>query len=386
LRWLKNIGIESMSSRNGGDTGVTGRAVSAIAASGADLTDRQREILRLIVQHYVLTANPVGSRYLTRVAALGLSDATTRNVMADLEYMGYIDHPHTSAGRTPTDKGYRMYVNDLMERERVTDVDRKAVARSFADAVTSEEVLKESSSILAKLSRQLSMVLLPALEEGILERVEIAQLSSNRILVILATSSGRVRTVTLETESTIEQAKLDQLRVLLNERLAGRSFREVKATFWERVSDLSEHEKSVLRLFIDSPDKLFDDPGAERVRISGAKNIFAHPEFQRKNGMMGEEFQSIIELLDNEEVVIHVLEQSGIANPNSNQFGGISIRIGSELEERNMTNYSLVCTKYQLGDQKGIIGLIGPKRMDYGRIAPLVEYVARAMSNVLSAK
>jgi heat-inducible transcriptional repressor len=368
-------------------TGANNGLVGSFSASAAELTDRQREILRLIVQHYVLTANPVGSRYLARVGALGLSDATTRNVMADLEYLGYIDHPHTSAGRTPTDKGYRVYVNDLMSRERVTDAERKAVARSLAEAITSEDVIKESSDILAKLSRQLSMVLLPSLDEGILERVEIAQLSSNRIVIILAASSGRVRTVTLETDSVIGQAKLDQLRVLLNERLAGRSFREVKATFRERVSDLSDHEKSVLRLFIDSPEKLFDDPGAERVKISGAKNIFAHPEFQKKNAMTGEEFQSIIELLDNEEVVIHVLERSG--NPEIGSDGlanKISIRIGSELEEQHMTNYSLVCTKYQLGDQKGIIGLIGPKRMDYGRIAPLVEYVARAMSNVLSAK
>ena len=358
-----------------------------LSASAAELTDRQREILRLIVQHYVLTANPVGSRYLARVGALGLSDATTRNVMADLEFLGYIDHPHTSAGRAPTDKGYRVYVNDLMARERVTDADRKAVARSLKEAITSEDVIKESSDILAKLSRQLSMVLLPALDEGILERVEIAQLSSNRIVIILAASSGRVRTVTLETDSVIGQAKLDQLRVVLNERLAGRSFREVKATFRERVSDLSDHEKSVLRLFIDSPEKLFDDPHAERVKISGAKNIFAHPEFQKKNAMAGEEFQSIIELLDNEEVVIHVLERSGNAEIGLDGVEKrISIRIGSELEEQHMTNYSLICTKYQLGDQKGIIGLIGPKRMDYGRIAPLVEYVARAMSNVLSAK
>jgi heat-inducible transcriptional repressor len=353
-----------------------------LSVAAAELTERQREILRLIVRHYVLTANPVGSRYLTRVSSLGLSDATTRNAMADLEYYGYIDHPHTSAGRMPTDKGYRLYVNDLMARERPTDAERKAVARSLANAITPEDILAESSNILAKLSRQLSMVMLPSLDDGILERVEIVQLSLNRLLVVLAASSGRVRTVTMETESDIGQSKLDSLRAVLNERLAGRSFREIKATFRERMSDLSAHESSVLRLFIDSPEKLFDEPGAERVKISGAKNIFAQPEFQKKNLASDEEFQSIIELIDNEEVVIHVLERTGQIDPS----GSISIRIGSELEERNMTNYSLICTKYQIGDQTGIIGLIGPKRMDYGRIAPLVEYVGRAMSNVLATK
>ena len=154
--------------------------------SATDLSERQREILRLIVQHYVLTANPVGSRYLSRVGSLGLSDATMRNAMADLEYLGYVGHPHTSAGRMPTDKGYRTYVNELMAIERLTEDERSAVRRSLAEAMTPEEILQESTSILARLSRQLSMVLLPALDDGILERVEIAAISSNRIIIILA--------------------------------------------------------------------------------------------------------------------------------------------------------------------------------------------------------
>src|SRR5689334_19491707 len=133
-----------------------GRPKNIEPIGGDSLTVRQREILRLIVQQYVLTANPVGSRYISRISTLGLSDATLRNVMADLEYLGYIDHPHTSAGRMPTDKGYRLYVNDLMARERLTDAERKAVARSLANALTAEDVLAESSDILAKLSRQLS--------------------------------------------------------------------------------------------------------------------------------------------------------------------------------------------------------------------------------------
>ncbi len=367
--------------------GLVRSEVRALSASAAELSERQREILRLIVQHYVLTANPVGSRYLARVGALGLSDATTRNVMADLEFLGYVGHPHTSAGRTPTDKGYRMYVDDLMSRERLSEAERKAIERSIVDAVTADDIVQESTNILARLSRQLSMVLLPSLDYGILERVELAQLSSNRILIVLAASSGRVRTVTLETGSHLSQSKLDELRILLNERLSGLTFREIKATFRERLTDLAEHEKSVLRLFIDSPEKLFDDPGTERVKISGAKNLFAHPEFQKKNAFSDEEFQSIIELIDNEEVVIHVLERSSeLVGGLSSESGGLSIRIGSELEERNMTNYSLICTKYQIGDQTGIVGLIGPKRMDYGRIAPIVEYVARSMSSALSAK
>ena len=384
MKLPRQIAVISFSNMNVTEGKLKPQSDLRAGKSGAELTERQREILRLIVQHYVLTASPVGSRYLSRVSSLGLSDATTRNVMADLEYLGYVDHPHTSAGRMPTDKGYRLYVDDLMARERVTAAERNAVARLLATAVTPEDVLEASANILATLSRQLSMVLLPSLDEGILERVEIAQLSSSRLLVVLVASSGRVRTVTLETETAIGQSKLDELRILLNERLAGRSFRDVKATFRERMSDLSDHDRSTLRLFIDAPERLFDESGAERVKISGAKNIFSQPEFQRRDIARDAEFQSIIELIDNEDVVIHVLERSTDDGPGA--APSVAIRIGSELEERNMTGYSLICTKYQIGGELGVIGLIGPKRMDYGKIAPIVEYVGRAMSGILSTK
>ena len=347
---------------------------------GADsLTDRQREILRLIIQQYVLTANPVGSRFISRISSLGLSDATLRNVMADLEYLGFIDHPHTSAGRMPTDKGYRLYVDNLMPVEHLSDAERKAVAHSLGAAISPEDVIRESTNLLAKLSKQLSLLLLPAMEIGILEKVEIIPLSANRILMIIAASSGRVRTVTLETETTIERSRLDDLCYILNSRLAGKSFQEVRNIFFESIRDLSEEDKSILRVFINSPERFFEDSSSERVKLSGAANIFTQPEFQKKSSYNDDEFQSIIELIENEEVVIHVLEDS-------EKQSGLSIRIGSELEDERMSNYSIISTKYRIGDQHGTIAVIGPKRMDYGRVTPLVEYVAKAMSSALSTR
>lgn len=349
-------------------------------ALGVDLlTDRQREILRLIVQQYVLTANPVGSRYISRISALGLSDATLRNVMADLEYLGFIDHPHTSAGRMPTDKGYRLYVDNMMTARHLTDVERNAVAQSLGSAITPDAVIRESATLLAKLSKQLSLLLLPAMDESVLEKVEIMPLSSNRILIIVAASSGRIRTVTLETDTTIERSRLDELAAILNSRLAGKSFREVRNIFFESIKDLPDEDKSILRVFINSPEKFFEDTGTERVKLSGAGNIFTQPEFQKKTNYTDIEFQSIIELIENEEVVIHVLEGSEKQN-------GLSIRIGSELEDERMSNYSIISTKYRIGDQHGTIAVIGPKRMDYGRVTPIVEYIAKAMSSALSTK
>jgi heat-inducible transcriptional repressor len=360
-------------------TKLMARPKTRESADADSLNERQREILRLIIQQYVLTANPVGSRYISRISTLGLSDATLRNVMSDLEYLGFIDHPHTSAGRMPTDKGYRLYVDNLMPIENLSAAEKQAVAHSLGIGLTPEDVIRESTTLLAKLSKQLSLLLLPALEVGVLEKVEIVPLSGNRILMIIAASSGRVRTVTLETETTIERSKLDDLGYILNSRLAGKSFREVRNIFFESIRDLSEEDKSILRVFINSPEKFFEDTSSDRVKLSGAGNIFTQPEFQKKNSYNDDEFQSIIELIENEEVVIHVLE-------GSEKQTGLAIRIGSELGDERMTNYSIISTKYRIGDQHGTIAVIGPKRMDYGRVTPIVEYVAKAMSSALSGK
>lgn len=343
------------------------------------LSERQREILRLVIQQYVLTANPVGSRYISRISSLGLSDATLRNVMADLELMGYIDHPHTSAGRMPTDKGYRLYVDTLMNLERLSEAEKHEVRQLLREAITPEDIVRESATILARLSRQLSFLILPALDDVILERVEIVQLSSNRILIVIAATSGRVRTVTLETDTELERSKLDELADLLNERLAGHTFRDVKTIFRQMLRDLPEDGKSILRVFVNAPEKLFEPPVSDRVKLSGTGNIFAQPEFLKKSSFSGEEFQSVIELIENREIVIHVLEKTGMMDVEKPQ--GVAIRIGSELENERMANYSIISTRFRIGDENGTIALIGPKRMDYARMAPLVEYVAYAMSH-----
>lgn len=356
-----------------------------LRSTSESLSQRQRDILRLIIQQYVLTANPVGSRYISRISAMGLSDATLRNVMSDLEYLGYIDHPHTSAGRMPTDKGYRMYVDTLMNSHDLSVAVRKAVEKTFSIAKTPEDILRESTGILATLSKQLSLLVLPVLDEGVLERVEIVQLSSSRILIVLSVSGGRVRTLTLETDSTVERTRMEDLATILNERLSGKSIREVRAIFAESVQDLKEEDKTILRVFINSPERLFEDPGTEKVKLAGANNIFSQPEFQKKVNYSDEEFQSIIELMENQEVVIHVLERSGMLS-SAHDLGtdGVKIRIGSELDDERMLNYSVISTKYQIGEQRGTIAVIGPKRMDYARIAPLVDYVARSMSHTFT--
>jgi heat-inducible transcriptional repressor len=234
-----------------------------------DLNEREKEVLELIIQNFILTATPVGSRYLAKRSDLGLSDATIRNVMADLEDEGYITHPHTSAGRVPTDKGYRFYVNTMMRISALPQSERLKIDQNImqltASVPTSDDVLRESSKILGKLSKQIGVALSPKLSKGIFEKLDIVSLSSSKLMVIISIQSGLVKTIMLEVRSEIPRQKLDELAQLLNERLSGLALEEIRMSFVERIADYSD-ETGLIRVFIDSAERLFDDqPETERL-------------------------------------------------------------------------------------------------------------------------
>ena len=339
-----------------------------------ELTEREELVLRNIVHHYVLTANPVGSRYLSkRLEEESLSAATIRNVMADLEEKGYITHPHTSAGRVPTDHGYRLYVDMLVRMEQLTYAEQQEIQRGIHADAPQAQLMKETSRLIAAISNQLGIVTAPEILGGILERLELVQLSSNRLMVILSLKAGMVKTVMLEVHEEVSRDQLDILTRILNERLAGLTVREIRTTYRDRLLDLAgEGETSgLVRIFLDSAERIFDDqPGVERVHVAPAKEILHQPEFSSP-----EQIRGIVELMENEEVVIHLLEGH---QPVEN---GVRVAIGMELKDERMADYSMIATRYQVGETHGTIGLIGPKRMNYARLMALVGYVARTLTN-----
>lgn len=341
-----------------------------------DLTDREELVLRYIVQSYVLTANPVGSRYLSkRLEEESLSAATIRNVMADLEEKGFISHPHTSAGRVPTDLGYRLYVDMMVRMERLTRAERNEIARHIDTSASHAQVIKETSRLIAAISNQLGIVTAPELLSGTLERLELVQLSSNRLMVILALRAGIVKTVTLEFsgEEELSRPQLDEVTRLLNERLAGLTIREIRETYFERLRDIADPMQSggLIRIFLDSAERIFDDQhGVERVHVAPATSILHQPEFSS-----AEQLRGIVELMENEEIVIHLLEGH---QPGRDR---VHVTIGSEHEDERMADYSMIATRYRVGETFGTIGLIGPKRMNYARLMSVVGYVANTLSD-----
>ncbi len=346
-----------------------------------ELNEREREVLELIIQNFILTANPVGSRFLAKHSDLGLSDATIRNVMADLEEEGYITHPHTSAGRIPTDKGYRLYVNDMMRVGQLPQTERLKIDQHIDQLVAncttqSDDILRMSSKILGQISKQIGIVLSPKLSTGVFEKLEMVAPSSSKIMVIISIRSGLVKTIMLEVRTEISRQQLDVLSQVLNERLAGLTLEEIRQTFAERVADY-EDRTGLLRIFIDSADKVFDEqPQTERVHIAGTENLLAYPEFEQPEKVRG-----IIELVENEKVIVHLLEESASMDMNDS----VTIRIGKENVESKIKECSIVTAQYSVGDTIGTVGVIGPTRMDYAKVVRVIDYIAKRLSQTLSS-
>lgn len=338
----------------------------------SELTERQKEVLKHIVQTFILTATPVGSRYLSKRVELGLSPASIRNVMADLEELGYLIHPHVSAGRIPTDKAYRFYVDTLMEFCKLPEYEQESIYQDLKGISDTEELLQQTAKLLSRISKQLSIVSSPHLQTGTLKRIEIVQVTQVKILVILTIESGLVKTITMEFNSEIPNNQLENINRFLNERLCGLTLKEIRETFYDRVKDLKDEETGLIRLFVGNTDKLFSDfTSRERLHISGAKNILFQPEYESL-----EQVRSIIELIDNEDIIIHVLDK----HEEKLSSKGITILIGSESNVEKLQNYSLIISSYKIGETKGTIGVIGPKRMEYNRLIPLVSCVAEVIS------
>jgi heat-inducible transcriptional repressor len=339
------------------------------------LKDREKAILRFVIHQFILTANPVGSRNISKKYDIGLSPASIRNIMSDLEELGFLDHPHTSAGRIPTDRGYRIYVDSLMDPPVLDQKTKMIIDSKFIEAETeTEELLKISTNILSMLTNQLALVTYPKFEQAILEKIQIVQLSSTKVLIIVSVRSGLIRTITLEFDVEVKESHILKVQEFLNERLAGLTFSDIRSTFQDRMKDFSADQyKPIVRVFLDSVHKIFSDINKDKAIISGTKNIISQPEFEDY-----EHFQSIIELIENRDIVIHILDKKKEFNEKD-----LTITIGDENENEKFSDYSVITKEYNIGDLHGTLGIMGPKRMDYSKIVAAVVYIAEQLTQEL---
>jgi heat-inducible transcriptional repressor len=238
-----------------------------------------------------------------------------------------------------------------------------------------EDLLKITSGILSDLTNQLAMVTFPKFELAVLEKIQIVQLSSTRILVVVSIKSGLIRTITLEIDAEVNEESIVTVQQLLNERLAGLKFSEIRNSLQDRIKDFnSESFRPIIRVFLDSVDRIFTERSGEKTIITGTKNILKQPEFEDPG-----HFQSVIELVENKDIIIHIMDKNKTAGDDE-----VTITIGGEIMDEKLSEYSMISKEYKVGDLTGTLGIMGPKRMDYSKIVAAVVYVAEQLTQELT--
>ncbi|MEJ2633712.1 MAG: heat-inducible transcriptional repressor HrcA [Calditrichia bacterium] len=334
------------------------------------LTEKEKLVFEAIVSSFILTANPVASSFIAQNSHLAYSPASIRTIMARLEQKGYIYQPHTSAGRVPTTLGYRLYVDHMMKRARLSGTEKERLRQVLSSNTGDfESVLRESTRILAHLTHQLGIMISPHLEEGIFHRMDITRISSERLLLILSIKSGIVKTIFLEINSGIHEEQLDSLREILNERLHGLKLKEIREKFKEIVEDIRAEDSGLIHIFIRSAKQIFDFSENNEVYLTGTHNILRQPEFTDNEKISG-----VVELLEDKRIIIRLL-----GNKVSEE--DLNIIIGEEIGEEAMENCSIIAARYKIDNVIGMLGIIGPTRMNYSHLVPLVEFTARVISD-----
>ena len=341
-----------------------------------ELNEREKTILKFVIGDFIANASPVASRQIAKDHDLGLSAATIRNTLADLEDMGYVTHPHTSAGRIPTDKGYRFFVDSLMQMEELSNHEKGGIQKVLGTSGEPDQLLRQTARLLGTISHQLGVVSSPYLRSSILERIELISVSSSKMFIVISIKSGIVKTITMEAQTELNQQTLTYVARLLNERLAGLSLETIRESLADRVRDFQSEHPALMNVFIRSADKIFDDTQErEKLHIGGTHFLIEQPEFENP-----ENIRTMIELINNEGTLIHVLETHEIRAENK----GVVISIGDELGDESLKDYSIIVSTYRSGSVMGSIAIIGPKRMNYPKVVPLVNYIAREVSTSLS--
>lgn len=339
-----------------------------------NLTERERTVLANLINHYVATADPVGSRVIATKYKMGLSSATIRNTMQDLEDMGLISQPHTSAGRVPTDIGYRLYVDSLLERETLNEHERAAILASISGEGDSiEAILGQSTRALADIAHQMGVTVAPKFERGTLSRLQLVRLSSEKMLVVLVVKSGLARTVVLEVEASLPEEHLTFLESALNERLVGLTLGEIRKSVSKRLENV-EGNPRLLKLFVDPDSSIWQSGREPQMHIMGAENLLRQPEFADR-----EQLVEFVSALQDESKLAGELAPS-----DDESAPGVMVKIGSENTLSEMKKCSVVSANYKVGHIQGKIAVIGPTRMRYGKLLSIVEYAAKSISENLA--
>ncbi len=338
-----------------------------------ELNQRSLLILEAIIEDFIGTAEPIGSRAISRHKNIGVSPATVRNVMADLEEMGYLSSPHTSAGRIPTEKGYRFYIDSLMQVGQLTDEQKQRIEQNYRiDGLRVEERLREAGKALSTISSYTGVVMAPRLISTVFRHIEFLKLSQGKILVIFVSQSGLVQNKIIESDGPISERELEQISNYLNHTLCGLSIQQIKKRIVEEMAkEKATYDMLLHRALFLSNEALKEELGGQ-IFIEGASKILDQPEFNDLDRM-----KRLFRTFEQKNLLVDLLDKTQHAK-------GVQIFIGSESKYSEIEGCSLITANYSSSRGTiGTLGVIGPTRMNYSSVIPVVDYTARLVSQIL---
>jgi len=334
------------------------------------LSERRLEVLRAIVQDYVGTEEPVGSKALTERHGLGVSPATVRNDMAVLEEEGYIHQPHTSAGRVPTDKGYRLFVDKLAGVKPLSTAERRAIQNFLDSAVDLDDVVARTVRLLAQLTRQVAVVQYPSLTRSTVRHVELLALAPARIMLVLITDTGRVEQRLVDCPAPVGETVLADLRARLNSRVVGRRFADVPPLVQDLPDSFEQDDRPAVSIVLATLLETLVEETEERIMLGGTANL------TRFNHDFPLTIRPVLEALEEQMVLLKLLGE---------QDSGMTVRIGHENFHEGLNSTSVVAVGYGSGDEAvAKLGVVGPTRMDYPGTMGAVRAVARYVGQILA--
>jgi heat-inducible transcriptional repressor len=347
------------------------------ARPGGNLDERSREILQWAISTFVATGKPVGSRTIARKSHENLSAATVRNIMADLEEMGYLRHPHASAGRVPTDKAYRLYVDSMLEKREISPKERQLIDQRLRSEDNPELLMARTCQVLSSVSQNLGIVVSPPISQVSLQHIQFIKLSENRLLVVLVSRAGLVQNRVIHPAEEYSQTELDQAARYILEHFKERTLAEIKNVLSGMIGEERALYDQLVRRVILLSNQAFAEGNEGHdagVYLDGASNLMKNPEFSDITRMR---------------VLFQTIEErSRLAALISECIRGdtqeVRITIGAENALPGIEDCTLIASRYVIDERTtGSLGILGPTRMEYARAISLVEYVARIFGQVL---
>ena len=333
-----------------------------------DLDERKKKVLQAIVEEYINTAEPVSSGSITKGHGLDYSSATIRNDMAQLESIGFLDKPHTSAGRVPSAEGYRYYVNELLKEDNLTLEEIKYIQNKLKIKVNEiEDLTKVATTTLSEITHYTTVAVGPKADKQIIEEIKFVSLGQRMLMVVIVTDTGLVKETIIKFVEDITESQVDTLNNLFNTRLRGKPLSKIDKPMAEYIFSEVHYSIGIMKAIIEQINRIVEEEN-NNIFLEGAKKSFDLPEF--KSMKVAKNF---VNLLDAKDEMVEIF--------NSGDAEDINVFIGDDDENSNLKDFSIITFKHTIGDKDlGTIGIIGPKRMDYAKVISVMKYISKKLN------